>query len=534
MTRREWLLWVLGATGATVTSASIGSCSLINRRKYPVSLKSPNYALGHRLRKPDFPPTSETSEIETLIVGGGIAGLSAGWQLLQNGQSDFEILELESETGGNSRSSQNNISAFPLGAHYLTLPEHENPHLMALLKDFGVVESYTAEGLPNYREEYLCAEPEERLLRNGKWQAGLIPQSGLSKEEKAQTDRFFAEMDSWKNTLGNDGRYAFSSPIALSSRDDTFWQWDRITFAHWLQERGFSAKPLLWYLNYCCRDEYGSTLGAVSAWAGLHYFASRRGKAGNASSGTVLTWPEGNGWLVNQFRNRLQNQIKKQQLVYKVMERAGGVSVEIWDDQRQISRQIQARKLILAVPAAIAARLFQPFAKYFTENKQGAPWLVSNISLKKLPDSVGEAISWDNVSERGKSLGYVVASHQTIRQYDGPTVVTIYHAITDKPALQARKWVLEQTAEQWADWVEKELETMHPNVSEDILGMEHWIWGHGMVCPVPNTINHAGNWYLRNLRGNVQYAHSDLSGISTIEEACCSGISAVERLESRS
>ena len=48
-----------------------------------------------------------------------------------------------------------------------------------------------------------------------------------------------------------------------------------LSFAAWLAEHRFDSKPLLWYANYACRDDYGALASDVSAWAGLHYFASR-------------------------------------------------------------------------------------------------------------------------------------------------------------------------------------------------------------------------------------------------------------------
>jgi hypothetical protein len=52
---------------------------------------------------------------------------------------------------------------------------------------------------------------------------------------------------------------------------------DAITFAAWLDREGLSDPHLRWYLDYCCRDDYGAGLATVSASAGIHYFASRHG-----------------------------------------------------------------------------------------------------------------------------------------------------------------------------------------------------------------------------------------------------------------
>ena len=47
-----------------------------------------------------------------------------------------------------------------------------------------------------------------------------------------------------------------------------------------LDQNGYTAPTLHWYLNYCCRDDYGTRYDKVSAWAGLHYYCSRWGTGG--------------------------------------------------------------------------------------------------------------------------------------------------------------------------------------------------------------------------------------------------------------
>ena len=73
--------------------------------------------------------------------------------------------------------------------------------------------------------------------------------------------------------------------------------------------------PLLrWYLDYACRDDYGAGLDEVSAWAGLHYFASRHGfqAPGDDSDERepVFTWPEGNAWLVERLAAPLRERLR--------------------------------------------------------------------------------------------------------------------------------------------------------------------------------------------------------------------------------
>ena len=63
------------------------------------------------------------------------------------------------------------------------------------------------------------------------------------------------------------------------------------------------------HVRYSCRDDYGTEPHEVSAWAGVHYWAGRRGVAANCAGDAVLTWPEGNGYLVGRMAERVRAQI---------------------------------------------------------------------------------------------------------------------------------------------------------------------------------------------------------------------------------
>ena len=125
MRRRDFLA-SLAAAGLASGMANLAGCgSPAKPPKPPLppgDLLGPSLELGHRLRKPDFPPPSETRRIPVVIVGAGIGGLSAGWKLAKAGFNEFLMVELEAEAGGNSRSGRNEVSAYPLEAHYLPLP----------------------------------------------------------------------------------------------------------------------------------------------------------------------------------------------------------------------------------------------------------------------------------------------------------------------------------------------------------------------------------------------------------------------------
>ena len=93
-----------------------------------------------------------------------------------------------------------------------------------------------------------------------------------------------------------------------------------------------------WYLDYCCRDDYGAGSAEVSAWAGLHYFASRHGfrapgdeaRGGEGSEG-VLTWPEGNAWLAERLAAPLGERLQRGRVVLAVDEGRHEVAVDAWN-----------------------------------------------------------------------------------------------------------------------------------------------------------------------------------------------------------
>src|SRR5690349_15064338 len=80
-------------------------------------------ATGHLLRdRKFFPPPKRTIKVPVAIVGGGIAGLSAAWRLRKQGFKDFVLLEMNEQAGGNARSGENEITAYPWAAHYVPVP----------------------------------------------------------------------------------------------------------------------------------------------------------------------------------------------------------------------------------------------------------------------------------------------------------------------------------------------------------------------------------------------------------------------------
>ena len=495
---------------------------------------------GHLLREPwpDRAPDT-TRTVHTLIAGGGIAGLAAARALRLAGHDDFALLELEDRAGGNSRGGAVLGIDCPLGAHYLPVPGDDARAVQDFLEELGL--RRRVGGRWQYDERHLCHSPQERLFFKGQWQDGLLPVQGVGTATLAQYRRFAQAVGAAQRAA----RYAI--PVQKSGFAPVQLAQDAMTFKAWLAAEGFSDPQLLWYLDYCCRDDFGGGIGTVSAWAGLHYFASRHGfhapepGAGmgerEADAG-VLTWPQGNGWLSERLAAPLGNRLHTGRVVHRIEPGRHGVTVDALDVVSGRRERWQARQVVVALPVHVAARVVQPLPAALRERAAGlrsAPWLVANLRLRApLDDRPGAAPSWDNVLYGSAGLGYVDAMHQSLAPVPGPTVLTWYHALGDVPGGRAQ--LLRRPWSHWRDAVLAELGAAHPDLAAKTLRIDITRYGHAMAVPVPGVLNQ-----IRLQRSSIQrkqlskseysdaliwpdapqlaFAHSDWSGYSVFEEA---------------
>lgn len=545
----------LGALSLCSISRYLAACTEsgdVAGGKYALRMLGPSREIGHKMRdhfgiadmigKADRAGVSRSYSI--VIVGAGMAGLSAGWALLKRGVTDFCILELEDHAGGNSASGKNNVSAYPWGAHYVPLANSESVLVRELFKDLGIIVSGEYDEKPFYNELFICHDPQERLFKDGQFQEGLMPKRGLQKEDAEQIKAFQDMVHALKEKKGSDGKPVFAIPLDFSSVDKDFRDWDKISFAQWLKDKGFDSRPLLWYLNYCCRDDYGATCENVSAWAGLHYFAGRRGRATNAEENAVVTWPEGNGYLVNKLKEILKEKILTERGVMAIKSsQAKSGNAKSSDagskDKLRIycfdktsaagASLISADKILYCAPRFLAPYIVEGYRLDQDEKPTYAPWLVANITVTKLLKARGLGTAWDNVCYNSDSLGYVVATHQNVTTRATSSVITYYYPLSSLDPVVARRELTTRSINYWKNLIIKDLSKMHPDIESTIVSMDLWPWGHGMVSPRTGYI-WQNRTKLPGKHGRVYFAHSDMSGISNFEEAQYQGVTAVENL----
>ena len=522
---------------------------------------------GHLLRQPFKTQTpSTTHTVHTLIAGGGVAGLSAARALRLQGIDDFALLELESETGGNARADSMAGMQHPIGAHYLPLPGDAAPEAQDFLEELGLRKRIA--GRWQYDERHLCHSPQERLFFNGAWQDGLLPLAGVGPDTLAQYAQFSNIVDPWRATGG------FQLPMVNTLLAQKNMVALAMPFVAYLNAQGLNDTHLRWYLDYCCRDDYGAGIDVVSAWAGIHYFAARHGFAAPGSAGSersgdaterdkpregVLTWPEGNAFLTRALAKPLGERVRTGRVVLRIAEGKSGVTVDALNMQTQAIERWQAQRCIVALPVFIAHRVVEnppDFLRQAAQHTSYSSWLVANVHINAAlqdtgGDKGGAAASWDNViynpaqSHDSGGLGYVDAMHQSTRTAPGPSVLTYYRALGTSP--DARRTLLAKPWAQHKDETLADLAVAHPDIFERAVQVNITRYGHAMAVPTPAFLNQIGGqphgilWkqllnreqkslaYAARATPRTQrlsFAHSDWSGYSVFEEAFTRGLHA--------
>ncbi|UTH75970.1 NAD(P)-binding protein [Chromobacterium sp. IIBBL 290-4] len=531
MDRRDILKLAAALAGLPV----LQGCERVLQWGVPLTLRKPGMKAGHRLRAGIEPPEPRNERrCKVAVVGSGAAGLFAAWRLVKEGWTDVVVLN-GPEPDGNAAGGAFGECRYPTGAHYLPLPSRESVHVRELLAEMGVIEADPYGLRPRFDERVVVHAPDERLWVAGHWQDGLLPRWGMPPAELAEQNRFLAQMAQLRNARGADGRKAFCIPLALSSRDPQWTGLDQISFSDWLDANGYRAPGLRWYLDYCCRDDYGVNLSHASAWAGLHYFCSRGGLAANADEGAVLTWPDGLNPVMRHMRARIGAERQQPGIAWRVQGKGSQVRVD-YLDARGDSQRLLADRVILAVPLFVAMHLYDQLQASGIEHSHlpaRAPWLVSNFLIDRFPAEPAEMpLAWDNVVYGSKSLGYVVSTHQQIRvAKPARSVFTAYHAFAEDSAYQARQRLERADADSLFETAAADLlEVYGWRFRQGLLQVEMTARGHAMASPTPGFLSNRSLQVLREADGPVLFAHSDLSGLSLFEEAAWWGEQAARKI----
>ncbi len=456
------------------------------------------FPVGHRIRdRVGFPAPKQQVRVPIVIVGGGMAGLSAAWHLDKRGFRDFVLLEMEPQAGGNSRWGENDVSRFPWAAHYVPVPAKGESLARELFEELGLLRD------GKWDDRALCFAPQERLFMHGRWQEGIEPESA-SPRDTEQYRRFNDTIRSFRAT----GQ--FTIPMERGAKPSPL---DQISMADWLARDRFDSPAVRWYANYACRDDYGALANDTSAWAGIHYFASR-----DPEEKGPLTWPEGNGWIARRLLKKLGHYLRTGWPVYRIARDRN--RLRVFTEQAEYL----ADAVIFAAPTFLAPYVIEgaPAAGGF----QYSPWLTANLWIDRMPEQKGAEPAWDNVIYDSPALGYVDATHMQLATHIEQTVWTFYWSLAEHTPRESRALLLAKDWNYWKEAILTDLARAHPGIRQCVKHIDIMRMGHAMVRPAPGFVfsNERLRW-TKPLR-NIFFANSDLSGFSIFEEAQYRGVMA--------
>jgi protoporphyrinogen oxidase len=526
LNRRELLTIMLGAPAAAMLGCQPRSVPAAGE------LLAPDYSLGHRLRDGiDLSNPTVNHQHKVVIVGGGMAGLAAAWRLHRSGITDFVVLELEQHAGGTAHSGKSDVINYPWGAHYVPVPAQNNPGLIALFDEMGLFEGTDEAGNPIAFEQYLCRDPQERVFHNGQWYEGLYPHVGATEDDLKELEAFRAEMNRFAGLRDDEGRPYFTIPSAKSGDNSELRSLDNVSFADWMQSQGWRSERLRWYADYACRDDYGMMADQTSAWAGLFYFASRIPEPGVRAQ-PFLTWPEGNGRIIQHIRDQMPDAIQTGQMVCRIEPTANSVRIKSLNVASGAIEEFTADHVVFAAPQFVAPYIIDGLREEQSWRGKGfqyGSWMVANLHLSDRPGKNGFPLAWDNVAYGSRSLGYVVATHQKGIDH-GPTVLTYYYPFCDEDVEKRRQLLLDMNWEEWADVILTDLHQVHSGIRRLVQRIDIMRWGHAMIRPRPGFVFNPSRVRAKERFHNVHFANTDLSAMALMEEAWYHGLRAGEEV----
>ena len=471
-------------------------------KEYDVVMMSDS-STGHLVRSSYSFPRQAPIHKDVVIVGGGVAGLSAASYLKDR---DIMVCELSAQLGGSSASHEYNGQVFSQGAHYdLAYPAYYGKAVLAKLKELNIIIFNEYSQLWEFVDKQFVIESskESRSLVNGDFREDVLP-SGPEKQ-------FF---------LGLISQFLGKMTMPSTEIEEELRYLNDVSFLDYLKEqKAMLSEEFVLALDYMVKDDFGAGCSVVSALAGIHYFMCRPYYIQEVE---LFSPPEGNNYFVNKLAETLKSeQLATQHLVSSIRFGDDGFEVEIIDVQAKEVKVVQSEKVIYAGQKHALKYIYPADKKLFSENVY-APWVVVNVVLNK---SVESNVFWQNeiVGENRRFLGFVDSRSQFSE--NDAYVLTAYFCYE----LDEREKLLEieKTPQKI---VNETINTISSYFDEDISELVEKVFvkplGHAIPVPTVGYLFNDKNEKRNN--PNLVYAGVDNSRLPLFFEAMDSGIRAAQ------
>ncbi len=458
-------------------------------------------------------PRGEKLNTDYLIVGGGIAGMSAAYQLREK---DFLLFELSESLGGTSSATNYKNTALCHGAHYdLAYPANYGAESLKMLQELEIIYYDNFSNVWNFKDKkYLIPKKREsQTSAHGILRNNLFP-------DAVEKELFIDLIKSF------DGKMLM--PTRLIEKENR--HLNDISFFSWLQQHMSFSPGFIEGLDYHMKDDYGAGADQVSALAGIHYFTCR---SYYTKPVELFSPPEGNFYFINKIYNNLpKERVLTSHLVKTIGERDGGFDVEIINAYKKEVIQVSCNKIIYAGQKHALKYIYPKDYALFRKTEY-APWVVVNIvlsgSTQRMDDvdrsKAGRGVFWQNeiISNDKSLLGFVDSEAQFSDSHER-RVLTVYYCFKS----EERK-MMSLIEERKHSFVERTLNHLEvyfgKSLKSDVEKVFIKQMGHAMPIPKPGYLFSDANDCRSNQ--NLVYAGVDNGRLPLLFEAVDSGIEAV-------
>ncbi len=510
MHRRKFMRLSGGSLLAVMAGCSAAEWATLQDVQFNLTLHS-DMAVGHKVFEMKDRTPSATYSCDTLIVGAGMAGLSAAWHLRDR---NVVVCELSDRIGGSAASEQYQNAVFPQGAHYdLDYPHYFGEESLKFLENLGVVSFDNTTNLWRFTERQYVINyySETQALYKGEYWDDVIPSEGEEYERFMQlTERYIGKL---------------KLPTRLI---DAEWHaLDQETFYAFLQREMPLSARFARGVDYQVVDDFGANSQQISALAGLFYYAGRPYRGEQIET---FSPPEGNAYFARKIAAQLpQEAIKLRHLVRKIIPNKQGATVEVLDLSQNQVIAYKAKSVVYAGQKHALKFVYSQDYPLFEQNVY-APWMVVSfvLSQNNLP-----AGFWQNemLSMERNFLGFIDSDAQLADR--NHRVLTAYYCLPEWNRSQLAKvdenapLIAAQTLENIAQYFEVSSGTLRESVEKVFLK----VMGHAMPIPVPNYLFKDKN--TQRSHPHIVYAGTDNSRLPLLLEAIDSGIVAAQLLKEK-
>lgn len=492
MDRRNFIK--TGALGASLPFW-LQSCQLpFDNRSYTIDVHS-DHAVGHLiLESQNWNKTAKTS-VETVIVGGGMAGLAAAYQLRGK---EFQLFELSSRIGGSAASTHYKDLAICQGAHYdLDYPEYYGQEVLSMLESLDVIvyEKWNKSWSFRDKQHLIPLARRQQCFENGNIRGDVIPEGSQKKEFLDLLSSFLGEMPLPTRLIKEEHRWL-----------------NGLTFHDFLNSRMAVDDRFKRLLDYHMLDDYGGKTDQVSALSGIHYFMCRPYYSQLVN---LFSPPSGNDYFAKRIIDRMDDdKIKTGHLVSRIDKVGDSFVLDVLDVQNKTVKQVSADRVIYAGQKH-ALKYISPDDFEDFKSVEQAPWMVINFVTNQKKNSYGY---WQNeyLGQEHAFLGFIDSSVQDQASLKGYRILTAYYCLKpdDREYLSTiptnKDEIVKQTLQKIEAILNQRLDIEHTLIH---------VMGHAMPIPKPGYL-----FQEKISKSGIKYAGVDCGRLPLLFEALDSGI----------